>query len=68
MHIPYGSDWPSIRKAGIKVVNLEAQSRTTASRDGYGHAQKGNETVVRYNQRNKADTLEPKGTGSWADM
>ena len=33
------------------------------SGDEYGYKQEGNETVVRLNQRNQANTLAPKGTG-----
>jgi hypothetical protein len=66
MHMPHGSDWPSIREAGMKADKREAASGDAASRDGYGYAQEGHETVVMLNQRKSADTLEPKGTGVWA--
>ncbi len=52
----------------MNADKLEALSGDAASRDGYGHGQKGNKTVVTCNQRNQAETLEPKGTGEWAGM
>ena len=61
--IPHGSDWSSIREAGMNVDKLGAQPGDAASRDEYGYAQEGNKTVVTLNQRNQAYTLEPKGTG-----
>jgi hypothetical protein len=65
-HMPHGSDWSSIREAGMKADKREAASGDAASRDGYGYAQEGHETVVMLHQRKPADTLEPKGTGVWA--
>ena len=52
-HIPRGSDWPSIREAGMNAEQLEASPGDTASTDGYGYAQEGNETVVRLTQRKR---------------
>jgi hypothetical protein len=66
MHMPHGSDWSSIREAGMKADKLGASLGDTASRDGYGYVQEGHETVVRLNERKEADTLAPKGTGAWA--
>jgi hypothetical protein len=63
MHIPHGSDWPSIREAGMNAAKREASSSDAASTDAYEYAQAGHETVVRMNQRHEADTLEPKGMG-----
>jgi hypothetical protein len=63
MHIPHGSDWPSIREAGMNADKQEALSGDAASIDEYGYEQEDHETVVTPNQRNEAYTLEPKGTG-----
>ena len=52
-HIPHGSDWPSIREAGMNADTLGASPGNAASPDGYGYAQQGNETVVRLNQRKR---------------
>jgi hypothetical protein len=60
MPIPHGSDWPSIREAGMNADKREASSDDAASTDEYGYEQKGHETVVRLNQRNEAYALEPK--------
>lgn len=53
IHIPRGSDWPSIREAGVNAEQLGASPGDAASTDGYGYAQEGNETVVRLNQRKR---------------
>jgi hypothetical protein len=53
MHMPHGSDWSSIREAGMKADKREAASGDAASRDEYGYAQEGHETVVRLNQRKR---------------
>ena len=47
----------------MNADKLEAYHSEAASTDEYGDEQEGNETVVRPNQRNQAETLEPKGTG-----
>jgi hypothetical protein len=60
MPIPHGSDWSSIREAGMNVDKLGASPGDAASIDGHGYAQEGNETVVRLNQRKEAHALEPK--------
>ena len=52
-HFPHGSDWSSIRDAGMKEDKLEAESGDAASIDGYGYEQEGNETVVRLSLRNR---------------
>jgi hypothetical protein len=66
MHMPHGSDWSSIHEAGMNADKRGASPGDAASRDGYGYAQEGHETVVILNQRKQADTLELKGTGVWA--
>ena len=61
--MPRGSDWPSIREAGMNAEPLEASPGDTASTDGYGYAQEGNETVDRLNQRNRLIRWSQKGIG-----
>ena len=63
MHIPRGSDWPSIREAGMNADNLKASFGDAASRDGYGYAQQENETVVRLNQQKRLRCWSQNGTG-----
>jgi len=53
MLIPHGSDWSSIREAGMNAVKRGASPGDTASRDGYGYAQEGNKTAVTLNQRKR---------------
>lgn len=53
MHIPHGSDWSSIREAGVNADTLGASPGYAASTDAYGYAQQGNETVVMYDQRKR---------------
>jgi hypothetical protein len=65
-HIPHGSDWPSIRKAGMHAEPLGASSGDPASTDGYGYAQEGNDTVDRLPQRKRLVRWSQKGTGPWA--
>lgn len=65
-HIPRGSDWPSIREAGMNAEQLGALPGDTARRDGYGYAQEGNETVDRLTQRKRLIRWSQKGTGPWA--
>jgi hypothetical protein len=64
--MPRGSDWPSIRAAGMNAEQLEASPGDTASTDGYGYAQEGNETVDRLNQRKRLIRWSQNGTGPWA--
>jgi len=61
--MPRGSDWPSIREAGMHAEQLEALPGDTASRDGYGYAQEGNETVERLNQRKRLIRWSQNGNG-----
>jgi len=65
-HRPRGSDWPSIREAGMNAGPLAASPGDTASTDGYEHAQEGNATVERLNQRKRLIRWSQKGTGPWA--
>ena len=65
-HMPHGSDWSSIREAGMKADKREAASGDAASRDGYGYAQEENETVDRLNQRKRLARWSQKGNGPWA--
>ena len=67
-HMPHGSDWSSIRDAGMNAAQQGACPDDAASRDGQGYAQEGNETVVMVTQRKRAETLEPKGTGYGVSM
>ena len=46
MHMPHGSDWFSIREAGMNAAKRGASPGDAASRDAEGYAQKGHETVV----------------------
>jgi len=46
MHMPHGSDWFSIREAGMNAAKRGAAPGDAASRDAEGYAQKGHETVV----------------------
>ena len=64
--MPRGSDWLSIREAGMNAEQLEALPGDTASIDGDGYAQEGNETVERLNQRKRLIRWSPNGTGPWA--
>jgi hypothetical protein len=64
--MPRGSDWPSIREAGMNAEQLEASSGDTASIDEYGYAQEGNETVDRLNQRKRLTRWSQKGNGPGA--
>jgi hypothetical protein len=66
IHMPRGRDWPSIREAGVNAATLEASPGDTASRDGEGDAQEGNETVDRLTQRKRLIRWSQKGTGPWA--
>src|SRR5262245_46464488 len=50
-HMPRGSDWPSLREAGMHAEQLGASPGDTASREGY--VQEGNATVERLNQRKR---------------
>ena len=52
-HIPHGSDWSSIRAAGMNADTLGASLGYAASTDAYGYAQQGNETAVMYDQRKR---------------
>ncbi len=52
-HGPHGSDWSSIREAGLNAVKLGAHPCDTASRDRVGYAEKGTGTVVTLNQRKR---------------
>ena len=53
MHRPHGSDWSSIREAGLKAAKPGACPRDAASRDRVGYAEKGIITVVRLIQRKR---------------
>jgi hypothetical protein len=53
MHRPHGSDWSSIREAGLKAAQPGACPRDAASRDRVGYAEKGIITVVRLTQRKR---------------
>ena len=53
MHRPHGSDWSSIREAGLKAAKPGACPRDAASRDRVGYAEKGIITVVRLTQRKR---------------
>jgi len=64
--MPRGSDWPSIREAGMNAEQLGASPGDTASTDGYGYAQKENETVDRLNQRKRLGRWSQNGIGPWA--
>jgi hypothetical protein len=64
--MPRGSDWPSIREAGVNAEHLGASSGDTASIDAYGYAQEGNETVERLNQRKRLTRWSQKGNGPGA--
>jgi hypothetical protein len=61
--MPHGSDWSSIREAGMNAAQQRTSLGDAARRDRYGYAEKGRGTVVMVNQRNEVETLEPKGTG-----
>src|SRR5262245_36389078 len=61
--MPRGSDWPSIREAGMNAEQLGASPGDTASTDGYGYAQEGNETVDRLNQRKRLARWSQNGNG-----
>ena len=50
----------------MNAEQLEALSGDTASTDGYGYAQEGNETVDRLNQRKRLIRWSQNGTGPWA--
>ena len=62
-HIPRGSDWPSIREAGMHAAKLGASSDDPASPDGYGYAQEENATVERLNQRKRLIHWSQNGNG-----
>jgi len=64
MPIPHGSDWSSIREAGMKADQLGASPGDAASRDGYGYAQEDNETVVRLTQRKRLTRWSQKALDS----
>jgi hypothetical protein len=64
--MPRGSDWPSIREAGMNAEQLGASPGDTASTDGEGYAQEENETVERLNQRKRLARWSQKGNGPWA--
>ena len=64
--MPRGSDWPSIREAGMNAEQLAACSGDTASTEGNGYAQEGNETVDRLNQRKRLVRWSQNGNGPWA--
>jgi hypothetical protein len=40
-HRPHGSDWSSIREAGLNAAQLGAHPCDAASRDRVGYAEKG---------------------------
>ena len=63
-HIPHGSDWSSIREAGMKADKLGVSPGDAASIDGYGYEQEGNETVVTTNQRKGLMRWSQKASGS----
>ena len=63
IHIPRGRDWPSTREAGMNADKLEASPGDAASRDGYGYAQEGNQTVDRLTQRKRLTRWSQNGTG-----
>ena len=63
IHMPRGSDWPSIRAAGMNAAQLAASPGDTASTDGYEYAQEGKATVDRLNQRKRLIRWSHKGTG-----
>ena len=65
-HIPRGSDWSSIREAGMNAAKLGASPGHTASTGGEGYAQEGDETVDRLNQRKRLVRWSQKGNGPWA--
>ena len=50
----------------MNAEQLEASPGDTASTDGYGYAQEGNETVDRLNQRKRLARWSQKGNGPWA--
>ena len=50
---PHGSDWSSIREAGLNAAKPGACPRDAARRDRYGYAEKGILTVVRLTQRKR---------------
>jgi hypothetical protein len=52
-----------------QVVSTPSSGETTHKSDFLSHyEQEGNETVVKFNQRNQAETLGPKGTGERAGI
>ena len=52
-HRPHGSDWPSIREAGLKADKPGACPRDAASRGRAGYAEKGSRTAVTLTQRKR---------------
>jgi hypothetical protein len=66
--MPHGSDWSSIREAGMNAAIQRTSLGDAARRDRYGYAEKGIRTVVTLSQRNEGETLEPKGIGYGASM
>jgi hypothetical protein len=65
-HMPRGSDWPSIREAGMNAAPREASPGDTARTEGDGYAQAGNDTVERLHQRKRLLRWSHKGPGPWA--
>ena len=52
-HMPHGSDWSSIREAGMNADIQGALPGDAASTDGYGYTQEGHEPVVTRSQRKR---------------
>jgi len=52
-HMPHGSDWSSIREAGMNADTQGALPGDAASTDGYGYTQEGHEPVVTRSQRKR---------------